>query len=932
MLLHRILMKNFRRFRDAEIDFRDGITGIVGNNGAGKSSIVEAILFALYGVRSSGVRGDFIISSFAESRDRAEVRLDFSAGGHDYSVVRTFRKGKSSSQHEAQLFMGGDLLADGVSAVEKEVTRVLGMGPADFKNTIYAGQKDLLSLLDDDPASRKRWFMRVLGIDHLKDESDAILKKEVGAVEKKLGSFEILLAELDREEISGRIDACTGRIAVDVAEAGRLQEQKDLESREIGEIEKQLQDLREKRELVTQLEERHRGEEANLLKCREDLTGLATERSSLMAYRTELESLGAIEKEYLELMGALEAMHRDKERYDELSAHRSRLGALLQQDEAMKTRCMGAMRQRETDRARQLDLEPQIVRRDEIRSELDGLLVRESSYLELWSDQSHLERQYAGIEERVKSLVESIRTLEELQCQHGTPAEIRSAIADEEGIREQMLGAISALDEKVRSLSEEQREVALQIDEIRGAGREGICPTCRRPLEDHYTHLMDELNAKVVGMTLQARSSVEEREDLKSRKELHSGKISALKDRLHLATENAANLQSRYEERRELCEEAEACLLRKAEVEDRLVGIGYDPEKKRRLEAEINRLEVAWKEYLEISERLRSSAGLDVELAEITERMAEREQSHEDIEMATAEIGFDPSRYADLRHRLNAAETAYNHSKELRVRVEDLPRVIEQIAAKEKDIVNIQTNLDKIEAEISLIGFSVDELREQGSLLTAKRTEAERLTQQLSDRRAGIRTKQEELKRLEGELERAAEYEKKCDHFRDEILLLRQTRRFIGDYITYLLNVVRERIEGEVGRVLGEITDGRYENVLIDENFTVLVNDMGDNFPAHRFSGGEQDDIAISLRIALSRYLAEMHHVNESTFLIFDEIFGSQDEERRGNLIKALRTQEAHFPQIFLISHIADMHGEFSNTLLVDMGEENASRVQELSS
>ena len=45
------------------------------------------------------------------------------------------------------------------------------MGPVDFKNTIYAGQKDLLTLLENTPGKRKEWFLRALGIDYLKTGS-----------------------------------------------------------------------------------------------------------------------------------------------------------------------------------------------------------------------------------------------------------------------------------------------------------------------------------------------------------------------------------------------------------------------------------------------------------------------------------------------------------------------------------------------------------------------------------------------------------------------------------------------------------------------------------------------------------------------------------------------------------------------------------------
>ncbi|MDD1679074.1 MAG: SMC family ATPase, partial [Methanomicrobiales archaeon] len=182
MLLERLTLKNFKRFRDQEIRFSDGIIGIVGNNGTGKSSIVEGILFALYGLSGTGIKGDFIVSSFAEPRERCEVRLDFQVRGREFTVRRSFRKG-STTQHEAWLNREEKLLAQGVSEVDREVTRILGMNATDLKNTIFAGQKDLVSLLESRPGERREWFSRVLGIDYLKEQSVAILKERIDRAE-----------------------------------------------------------------------------------------------------------------------------------------------------------------------------------------------------------------------------------------------------------------------------------------------------------------------------------------------------------------------------------------------------------------------------------------------------------------------------------------------------------------------------------------------------------------------------------------------------------------------------------------------------------------------------------------------------------------------------------------------------------------------------
>ena len=162
---------------------------------------------------------------------------------------------------------------------------------------------------------------------------------------------------------------------------------------------------------------------------------------------------------------------------------------------------------------------------------------------------------------------------------------------------------------------------------------------------------------------------------------------------------------------------------------------------------------------------------------------------------------------------------------------------------------------------------------------------------------------------------------------RDEIEILKLTRTAIADYVVYIMQVVRARIETEVSSIISEITGGKYDQVLLDEDFNLLVRENDKEYTVDRFSGGEQDDIAVALRIALSRYLAELHQVHESTLLIFDEIFGSQDEERRNNLLTALRSQESRFPQIILISHIAEIQGEFSHALIVQ-GNGPVSTVQ----
>ena len=226
MILDRLVLKNFKRFRDAEIFFKDGITGVLGNNGTGKSSLVQAIFFALYGVQATGISADYVVSSFASPKDKCEVRLEFRIGGDNYTVVRTFKKGKSAN-HDASFYREKKLVATGVSQVETEVKRTLGMGPVDFRNTIYAGQKDLLTLLETTPGKRKEWFLRALGIDFLNTESQKVLKEQIdekaGELQRKEGELAAMAGRQIEEEYARLLTSVTSFHAT-IAEHSKARE------------------------------------------------------------------------------------------------------------------------------------------------------------------------------------------------------------------------------------------------------------------------------------------------------------------------------------------------------------------------------------------------------------------------------------------------------------------------------------------------------------------------------------------------------------------------------------------------------------------------------------------------------------------------------------------------------------------------------------
>ncbi|MDD3934346.1 MAG: SMC family ATPase, partial [Methanoculleus sp.] len=388
-------------------------------------------------------------------------------------------------------------------------------------------------------------------------------------------------------------------------------------------------------------------------------------------------------------------------------------------------------------------------------------------------------------------------------------------------------------------------------------------------------------------------------------------------------------LSALQEERQRLIAEVEEYLACKEKTETKISGLGFDPQVLQHLETEAQVLEASYRAYAEAQARLARRPALEEErrvVAARTERLQERLQ---EIRDELVRLSFDPERFACLGEECSRAEAAHQKALELRIRLEEVPRLLQALEAKRDLLMNREAELLRVTAAISDQGFDERMVAAAEEALAGSERDVAAAREQRYAIAARISSLKADIGEMTGRLSRADDLARQQESLHEEIGRLKLTRSLIRDYTDYLLQVVRDRIEEEAGRVLAEITDGRYGTVMLDDDFTVLVHDMGDDYPADRFSGGEQDDIAIALRIALSRFLAEVNEVHDSTFLIFDEIFGSQDEGRRSNLLRALRTQESHFPQILLISHITEVQDEFSTTFMVEMGADQASRVRE---
>ena len=158
-------LRNYRVFEELDLELPARVIGIFGANGAGKSSLMESIAFACYGVDAARTK-KHDIRTHGVLTD-CEVRMVFEHAGSPYEVRRTIR-GRGHAP-EAELFGGGMLLASGTTEVDAEIRRLLHMDVHVFRASVYAEQKQLDAFSDVTPGKRKEMALRLLGIRPVED-------------------------------------------------------------------------------------------------------------------------------------------------------------------------------------------------------------------------------------------------------------------------------------------------------------------------------------------------------------------------------------------------------------------------------------------------------------------------------------------------------------------------------------------------------------------------------------------------------------------------------------------------------------------------------------------------------------------------------------------------------------------------------------------
>lgn len=180
---------------EQHIDFtllREQIFVISGPTGAGKTTIFDAISFALFGEASGSSRDrDSLRSDFASSGTETYVELEFELKGRCYKIKRSPQQEQKKLRGEGYTVKNADaelLLSDGtlitkIANVDEKINELLGINKAQFKQIVMLPQGEFRKLLEADSADRELIFRKIFGTEgfaeiqrRLEDEGKELTK------------------------------------------------------------------------------------------------------------------------------------------------------------------------------------------------------------------------------------------------------------------------------------------------------------------------------------------------------------------------------------------------------------------------------------------------------------------------------------------------------------------------------------------------------------------------------------------------------------------------------------------------------------------------------------------------------------------------------------------------------------------------------------
>ncbi len=271
-MLTSLRLINWRSHKDSLFEFRKGTNLLIGIMGSGKSSVLHAICFALFGTFPSIDRRRMKLEDLLRlNEDKSTVRLEFEWENSKYVIERKLEKKKSLAT-SAEIFKDGRLIETGSTNVTAYVESILKIDYDLFTRAIYSEQNNIDYFLNLDPRKRKEEIDVLLGLDKFEIARSNIVtvinrvKYDRSTLEKRYSQESVTEIEKKFSENSKKLE--------ELAEKRKLA-QAELNGMEgnLLNLQKAFLSLKEKSEADEQLSRNQLRAEARIESIKKEISG-----------------------------------------------------------------------------------------------------------------------------------------------------------------------------------------------------------------------------------------------------------------------------------------------------------------------------------------------------------------------------------------------------------------------------------------------------------------------------------------------------------------------------------------------------------------------------------------------------------------------------------------------------------------------------------
>jgi exonuclease SbcC len=879
MHISKVELENIKSHVDSKFEFSRGTTAITGANGAGKTTIIEAIAWALFDVLDYK-KDDFV----RRGAIKGSVTLTFesSLDEREYIVYRDTMT--AYSVYDSQL---GARLADKREEVMRFLWQHMGLEPgtdlrALFKEAIGVPQGTLTAIFLGTPLERKSTFDRLLKVEEYRMAAEK-LRETVRYVENNISAIDVRIARAQGE--LSRLDAIEDEHKSVTRQADELSSYVDFLTKGVTEKTDAVTALDMQESKVTELAaalERARSErERAQLICRQ-------QQSDHRKAEEAAEQVAAVREKaerHIELLGRLKELERERQERDKLQTELTDVEKALVTVRADQKQTQDAFQEALAARTKIEPLKPKVADQERLEKLTDELRDKAATARAL-QDQLRI------LDERLERLRTSYKLNREKLREAEAKLEEAARVPEFEGRDGELVRQLAALRASLERDEKFQSEI-----------KNGLCPV----LSEKCLNLRN--GQTLAGFVADQFTAIRQQiEELETEKTAVLGGLESARQ----AQKQTAAIDPLLTYGSDLVIEGKCLSDERQQLETKLGGLNGVEESLKKAEAELRVLDNPKGHIKLLEETASREEELQRELS-LIEKNLERLESDREILLMRLESYKDiDAMIAESTAEREATEDAYRvflANEALAKTLDEKEKLFEAARIAARDMELLLASVEKESAEAGAAYERERHLRERMALreLEQKLAEKRATCDAVLQRRDQLKTELDQLALLRDSL--AGEFAEK-----KRLTTVSETTTFIRDVLREAApRVARNYVHHvslEAGQMFRDICGRNEQHLSWAEDYGILLEEGGYERPFGNLSGGEQTAAALSVRLAILKQLSDIR------IAFFDEPTTNMDAERRENLAQQI-SQIKNFDQLFVISHDDTFEGYVDNVISI---------------